>query len=111
MLYAAPSGPPTNITDDLSNEMQLNFSWDPPICGSRKGEISTYEYTFGLENGNPTYGSTDQQNRTITFTELDYYKTYQFQVRARTSAEAGPYSEVQIVRTPESSKSLTIMTN
>ena len=59
LFYAVSSGPPTDIKSDLLDEMQLTFSWDPPICGSRKGEITKYEYTFGLENGDPAYGSID----------------------------------------------------
>ena len=104
MFYVAPTGPPTNISDDLLDELQLSFSWDPPNCASRGGEITTYDYTFGLENGDPTYGSTDSHNRTITFTELGYHKGYQFQMRARTSVGPGPYSDVQKITTPESSK-------
>ena len=111
LFYAAPSGPPTNVKNDLLGEMQLTFSWDPPICGSRKGEITKYEYTFGLENGDPAYGSTDPHNRTITVIELDYYKEYQFQVRARTSVGRGPYTDVQNLTTPESCKSRNIMDN
>ncbi|XP_072050190.1 uncharacterized protein [Amphiura filiformis] len=98
----ATQGQPSNITQDLSEDMTLTCTWEQPVCGSRGGVITKYEYAFGLEGGETTYGSTEPDNREASFANLDYYKEYQFQVRGDTSVGAGPYSEVTKFTTPES---------
>ena len=104
-VLTAPSGAPSNVTYEFLNDTMLNFYWDQPACGSRGGEISAYDYAFGLDGGQTTYNSTDPDNRIVTFYDLDYFKDYKFEIRANTSAGAGPYSEATVVRTPESCKS------
>ena len=91
---------------DSSVEKQLSVTWDQPTCGSRNGGMSKYEYYFGLdiENGEPVYGSTQPDSRMVTFTELEHYTEYEFQVRASTSKGVGPYSGIVKVTTAESSK-------
>ena len=103
----APSSFPSNITHELLNDTTLNYYWDEPACGSRGGVISVYEYAFGLNGGQTTYGSTgsDPDDRVATFYDLDYFKDYKFEIRANTSAGAGPYSKAIVVKTPESCKS------
>ncbi|XP_072050189.1 tyrosine-protein phosphatase Lar-like [Amphiura filiformis] len=100
----APKGPPSNILYDLSEEMTLTYTWEQPVCGSRGGVIIKYEYMFGLDikGGEATFGSTEPDSMVASFANLDYYKEYQFQIRANTSVGAGPYSEVTIASTPES---------
>ena len=107
LVLQVPSGYPTNIMiNDTTVERQLSFYWDQPTCGQRNGQVIGYDYAFGLDiaNGNAMYGWTDEQNRVATFTELEHYTVYQFQVRANTSVGAGPFSEIMEVTSPESSK-------
>ena len=101
-----PTGPPSNIASDSFVKNQLLLTWDQPVCGSRNGEMSKYEYAFGidLDNGEPMYGSTEPNRRMVTLTDLQHYTTYEFQIYARTSVGAGPYSDVVEVTTSESSK-------
>ena len=75
-----------------------------PLCGSRRGEITKYEYAFGLDGGQKTDGWTGPENRAVSFNGLDYFRDYTFQIRAATAAGSGPYCDVIIVRTPKSSK-------
>ncbi len=101
---SAPSKPPTNIKYQLVDDVTLTFTWDMPECGSRRGEITKYEYAFGLDGGHISDGWTTPENRVAYFDSLDYFKDYIFQVRADTAGGSGPFSDLIKVRTRESSK-------
>ena len=101
---SAPTNVPANITYQIVNDTTLAYTWEMPLCGSRGGEITKYEYAFGIDGGQITDGWTSPENRVVSFDGLDYFKDYTFKIRATTAAGSGPYSDVIIVTTPESSK-------
>ena len=68
-----------------------------PSCGTRCGEINTYEYRFGKFGDQQTLGSTNTEG--IIFIELAPNTDYIFQVRALTSAGYGPYTENTTITT------------
>ena len=103
-FFLVPSGSPTNVESDPSVAKQLSFTWNPPTCGFRNGELTNYEYAFGLDIDEPHYGSTEPDNPMINFANLEHFTKYQYKVRAKTSVGAGPYSDVITTSTAESSK-------
>ncbi|XP_038066586.1 uncharacterized protein LOC119736642 [Patiria miniata] len=82
------------IRSTASND-SITFSWDPIPCGSRRGNVTHYEYAFrGL---GPQEDSTPSKKGyvselSVTFRDLSQCTTYSIRVRAYTRIGAGPWT-------------------
>ena len=84
-----PPDPPGNVQYEWTKIGQVTFSWDPPACGQRHGNIK-YEYEYKLQDtGNLKRNFTSEPEAIITGLSGDVYF---FCVRAYNNEGPGPYS-------------------
>ncbi|XP_038066583.1 angiopoietin-1 receptor-like [Patiria miniata] len=79
------------IRSTASNN-SITFSWDPIPCGSRRGNITHYEYRFRDPGPYEEVNSIKKRNiskLSVTFHDLSPCTTYSFRVRAYTRIGAG----------------------
>ena len=81
-----------NITMKARTENTLTLSWEPPKCGDRGGEMTSFNYQLINLNdtSEPIKGSTT--SNVITLTDLEPMHMYEFEVAAETGVGRGPYS-------------------
>ncbi|XP_038066653.1 receptor-type tyrosine-protein phosphatase T-like [Patiria miniata] len=73
----------------------VTFSWDPIPCGSRRGNITHYEYRFktpGSQQENRPPEKRNISQLSFTFHDLSPCTTYSIRVRAYTRIGAGPWT-------------------
>ncbi|XP_072048335.1 uncharacterized protein [Amphiura filiformis] len=80
---------PGNIRVTLHGTTTLSFAWDEVECGSRGG-IHTYKYSINTTP--PTNGTTTSTSQVID--NLFPCTTYEFKVKASTSAGDGPQTNI-----------------
>lgn len=107
LLPPAPDTAPGNVMIDVLNSTSLNTSWEEISPMDRNGIITVYEVQYiPLE----TFGGALVPNQINTSTlylvlnDLEANVAYNISVRAYTSEGPGPYSENQLVTTPEDCK-------
>ncbi|XP_038066684.1 receptor-type tyrosine-protein phosphatase mu-like [Patiria miniata] len=100
---SAPTGPPTSVTPGSEAKRSLAFSWSLPLCGSRSGVITGYDWRLSTSGAAPMTGQTTTglSGGAVTIAGLTPYTYYSFQVAARTNDGTGPYSAAVTSRTQE----------
>ena len=112
LLYVSidPVAAPENVlpNQEWISQGQIGFSWQPPPKEDQNGVIILYEYELeiypvALREEWPKRGTTP--DTFIILLDLPDDTLFQFQVRALTSAGAGPYSNFAFAKTPPESTS------
>ncbi|XP_038068060.1 receptor-type tyrosine-protein phosphatase mu-like [Patiria miniata] len=100
---SAPTGPPTSVTPGSEAKRSLAFSWSLPLCGSRGGVITGYDWRLSTSGAAPMTGQTTTglSGGAVTIDVLTPFTYYSFQVAARTNDGTGPYSAAVTSRTQE----------
>ncbi len=76
----------------MKNGTSLTFSWDEINCGSRGGDIITYNYQLKFENGT-TVEDSKTDNLHVTLIALDACTQYDFNVAGVNNAGTGLRSD------------------
>ena len=106
-IYAAPSGPPQNVSGHSINSTAIMLSWSAPRFEDRNGAIRHYIINVTeLETRTKFDAITTQM--AITFSSLHPYYTYLCTVYAVTIG-AGPGAVPVNVTTMEDSKSSSVL--
>ncbi|CAH1268400.1 PTPRT [Branchiostoma lanceolatum] len=100
-----PTGPPTNILHSQVTPTSVFFTFLPPLCDQKNGEITMYEYVLVRQNATSIsewlLGNTSATTYAQKFDGLIPFTDYYFRVRGFTSAGPGPFSDAVSVRTAE----------
>ncbi|KAI8499947.1 hypothetical protein Bbelb_222640, partial [Branchiostoma belcheri] len=101
----APTGPPSNILHSQVTPTSVVFTFLPPLCDQKNGEITMYEYVLVRQNATSIsewlLGNTSATTYTQKFTGLIPFTDYYFRVRGFTNAGPGPFSDAVSIRTAE----------
>ena len=98
-VFTAPSGPPRMISAIALDPRMIQISWSLPLPEERNGIIEMYVVNMtAAETGQHIQLTTN--NTTITAEGLHPYYNYHIAVAAVTIA-IGPYTEIQVVQTPQ----------
>ena len=89
-FYLGPPDPPGNIQYKSTKSGQLKFSWDPPACGQRHGDIK-YEYKYWSQD-TVSLKRINTSAPEALMTGLIKGDLYFFRVRAYNIEGPGPYS-------------------
>ncbi|PIK61575.1 putative twitchin-like [Apostichopus japonicus] len=93
MVETAPTGSPTRIRfKSKIMRRRLMIFWDKVPCGQRNGEIISYH--IKLSRGSASAVVHDTTERMAMYSGFNVGERIEVQVRAVTSAGAGPYSQV-----------------
>ena len=90
-VFAAPSGPPSNINLIVVTSTSVTFSWSEPACGQRNGQIVLYSYMLINEAG-AVITNDETKSTGVSFNNLEPFTSYSFKVSARTQSAFGPTS-------------------
>ncbi|XP_022097200.1 receptor-type tyrosine-protein phosphatase T-like isoform X2 [Acanthaster planci] len=90
---STPNAAPV-LRSAASND-SITFSWDPIPCGSRRGNITHFEYRFRGSGPQGKDKATKKKNVTqpsVTFRDLSPCTNYSIRVRAYTNIGHGPWT-------------------
>ena len=103
-LIAVPSQAPANFTVTSTSSTSITAAWLLPPMDSRSGIITGFKLFYwkkgsaGKETKQIVENGTSRSN---TWTGLDKYTEYEFELLAFTSVGDGPKSLVKVARTNE----------
>ena len=87
------------ISDIAATRNDIRFVWNDIPCEQRGGNITTYEFELKKgktnEEWEPTNEKTNVTRTYKNFSKLAPCSTYEFRVRAYTSAGPGPWGKKQ----------------
>ena len=93
-VYAAPSGPPENLTVVFVTSNSMQLSWDAPLPAQQNGVIQSYSIVVFENYSNTTLSVYHgYPNQTIFMDNLHPYYFYQISVAANTVGQ-GPFAVV-----------------
>ena len=93
-LFLVPSLAPPNIRVTETTPDSITFTWDEIPCGHRNGYVYRYPWKLLNSADMTTVKSGETRQKTnIKIGGLTSCTSYTFEVAARTSLGAGPYSE------------------
>ena len=99
-----PSSSPVSISSSDVTSTSAVISWDPPPYEDQNGVIISYTISVSVQETGESFIYTTSDT-TYSFTALKPYRTYDITIAASTSVGTGPYSDIFMLTTAESSKS------
>lgn len=93
---SAPSAPPFDIQVEGVRQTEVDLAWQPPICTTRNGELTDYEYE--LRSSLQPHSAINIKNTggpktRVTVSGLNPMTPYSVRLRAYTHGGHGPWSE------------------
>ena len=105
MYFAVPSGPPLSVKTVLTDDTNLNVSWEAPDLRKQNGIILSYVIEVITLDSNDT-AIMNGTGKSLVLTNLHPFYTYEIMLAASTSAGVGPYSDPVYYLIPHTSESL-----
>ncbi len=104
-INIAPSAPPNNLSCAAIDESRIDCSWRPPSRKDRNGRIIGYKIRYKLSNKDTSVTiSVNNSVLSMSLGNLQAYAEYHIDIAAKTSKGQGPFSNLVVVTTHETSK-------
>ena len=95
MLFSAPAVAPI-VATPVPTTTTINVTWNELACQDRHGVITHYEVRYNTSDFNDdrslTLNTTMGDDTSLLIEDLEEFGNYTIEVRAHTTAGAGPYS-------------------
>ena len=108
-----PSGPPTDVKEDVVNSTSAQLLWYPPEEEEQNGKITFYTVVVtGIENTHLVQRNLISNSTLIDLLYLRPFSEYNVSIAANTAVGMGPFTATLTIFTPEDGEyNVTIATN